>query len=579
LTGSSGFLDYYHQTLRDWVTGADIPPDIKEQFVFESLVKQQAGREVYFVTRIADGKRAVLRVTAEGQAEDIRAEKEILNRLHHPAIPRLLGAWEHQGRGYLARECFEGEDLYSFVRRHGPMSFEQLTDTALALCDVLTYLHGQTPAVIHRDIKPENIIRTSEKDIRLIDFGIARTFREDTDTDTQVIGTKPYMAPEQFGSEQSDNRADIYALGMVMLFLATGKPDRLLLKTAYPYKSLIPVIEKCIRKDRDQRFSTAAQLKRRILWVRRGMTRKALWAAGLALLLVGAFITGLTLGQRQGFKQGVTSILDTPAVINRPFTREQLNEPISFQSEYLNLAVRNILNKTGDNRPILRTEVNSRIDDLRVYGTYILHPDIAEELYKTHLGRDSVRYTTGSGFWIDGRGDISTLDEIPNMYYLRALELTSQHIADLAPLAGMKLTRLNLANNFVGSLLPIKDMVSLTALDVCQNPLRDLWPISRLLSLRELDISQTQVRDLAPLKDLTRLETLSLVYCDVQDISVLAGLNNLKEVDVSHTKVTDLSPLLRKENPITVRCAGLPEKTLSAMRGNPGIILNESGQE
>ncbi|MGI6689200.1 MAG: hypothetical protein ACOX6Y_12800 [Christensenellales bacterium] len=125
MTGSSGFLDYYHQTLRDWVTGADIPPDIKEQFVFESLVKQQAGREVYFVTRIADGKRAVLRVTAEGQAEDIRAEKEILNRLHHPAIPRLLGAWEHQGRGYLARECFEGEDLYSFVRRHGPMSFEQ----------------------------------------------------------------------------------------------------------------------------------------------------------------------------------------------------------------------------------------------------------------------------------------------------------------------------------------------------------------------------------------------------------------------------------------------------------------------
>ncbi|MGI6689201.1 MAG: serine/threonine protein kinase [Christensenellales bacterium] len=105
---------------------------------------------------------------------------------------------------------------------------------------MLTYLHGQTPAVIHRDIKPENIIRTSEKDIRLIDFGIARTFREDTDTDTQVIGTKPYMAPEQFGSEQSDNRADIYALGMVMLFLATGKPDRLLLKTAYPYKSADP---------------------------------------------------------------------------------------------------------------------------------------------------------------------------------------------------------------------------------------------------------------------------------------------------------------------------------------------------
>lgn len=575
MSESSGFLDYYHQTLKAWVTDANIPPEIKEQFVFESLVKQQAGREVYFVTRISDGKRAVLRVTEEGQAEDIRTERDILQRLDHHAIPKLLGAWEYQGRGYLARECFEGEDLYNYVRKHGPLSFEHLTTIALILCDILTYLHGQTPAIIHRDIKPENIIRTSEKDIRLIDFGIARLFREDTDTDTQVIGTRPYMAPEQFGSEQSDNRADIYSLGMVMLFLATGKPDKQLLKTAYPYKQLIPIIEKCIRKDRDQRFRTAAQLKRHILWVRRGMTGKVLKAAGLILLLAGTFVAALTLGQGQGFKQGVTSVLDTPAVINRPFTQEELIQPVSFDSEYLNLAVRNILNKPG-NETIYRTDVNSRIDDLRIYGTYILHPDIAEELHKTHLGRDSVRYTAGSGIWIDARGDISTLNDIPNMYYLRTLELTSQHIADLSPLAGMKLNRLNLANNFVGNLLPLKDMVSLTSLDVCQNPLRDLWPISRLLSLQALDISQTQVTDLTPLKDLTKLETLSLVYCDVQDISVLAGLPNLKEVDLSYTKVTDLSPLLR-QGPITVHCAGLPEKTLSAVRGNLGIILKEDG--
>lgn len=579
MSKSSGFLDYYQQTLREWVTGADIPPDIKEQFVFESLVKQQEGREMYFVTRVSDGKRAVLRVTEEGKAEDIRAEKEILQRLNHPAIPKLMGAWEHRGRGYLARECFEGEDLYSFVRKHGPMSFEQLTGTALALCDILTYLHEQAPPVIHRDIKPENIILTSEREIRLIDFGIARTFREDTTTDTLVIGTKPYMAPEQFGSEQSDNRADIYALGMVMLFLAAGKPDRQLLKTACPYKALVPVIEKCIRKDRDQRFQTAAQLKRRILWARRGMTRKTLLLAGLVLLLAGTLALGLTLGKKQGFEQGVASILDTPAVINRPFTPEELNEPLSFESEYLNLAVRNILNKAGDDKTIYRYEVNSRIDDLRVYGTYILHPDITDGFFKTHLDKNNVRYTTGSGIWIDARGDISALDEIPNMYYLRTLELTSQFISDLSPLAGMKLTRLNLANNFVGNLLPLKDMVSLTALDVCQNPLRDLRPISRLLSLKTLDISQTQVTDLAPIKDLTKLETLALAYCDVRDLSVLAGLPNLKEVDLSHTGVTDLSPLLRGEKPITVHCAGLPEKVLSAVRGNPGIILNETGAQ
>ena len=165
------------------------------------------------------------------------------------------------------------------------------------------------------------------------------------------------------------------------------------------------------------------------------------------------------------------------------------------------------------------------------------------------------------------------------MYYLRTLELTSQYIADLSPLAGMKLSRLNLANNFIGNLLPLKDMVSLTALDICQNPVRDLWPISRLLSLQALDISHTQVTDLSPLKDLTRLETLSLAYCDVQDIAVLSGLPNLKEVDVSHTKVTDLSPLLRQDQPITVYCAGLEDGVMKLVRNNPGIILTDGNTQ
>jgi serine/threonine protein kinase len=574
LSESSGFLDYYHQTLRDWVSDADIPPDIKEQYTFDSLIKQQAGREVYFVTRKQDHARAVLRITEKGKAEDILAERDILQRLYHPAIPKLMGAWEYRDRGYLIRECFEGEDLFSHVRKHGPMDFDSVLDTALSLCDVLTYLHGQSPAVIHRDIKPENIIRTPQREIRLIDFGIARTFRDNTTTDTVVIGTKPYMAPEQFGSEQSDNRADIYALGMVMLFLATGKPDRLLLKTAYPYKSLVPIIEKCIRKDRDQRYRTAAQLKRRLLWVRRKMTRKTLKVAALVLLVAGSLIWGLDLGKKQGFKEGIDSILDTPAFVKQPFTLEELTEPVTFESMYLNLAVRNILNKDL-NQTILRTEVTSRIDDLRIYGTFIVHPDVAGELHKTHLDKGGVRYTSDSGGWIDHRGDIVSLEEIPNMYYLRTLELTSQHIADLSPLEGMKLTRLNLANNFVGNLLPLKDMKSLTSLDLCQNPLKDLWPISRLLSLKSLDISQTQVSDLTPLKDLTALETLSLVYCDVEDISVLAELPHLKEVDVSFTKVQDLSPLLREKNPITVRCAGLSKEVLEAVRNNPGVILIE----
>jgi serine/threonine protein kinase len=277
----SDFLLSYDETLRQEVSVSDMPPGLTEWFAFDSCVKQRDGRAVYFVAQKSDGRRAVLRVTdtpavptvpstpaesSRNSEDNAAAEGAILARLKHPAIPRVLGTWEYGGRGYLAREYFEGDDLGTLVRRHGPLSRERLLDIALQLCDILIYIHRQNPAVIHRDIKPENIILSDENSVKLIDFGIARDFKPEVGVngDTPVAGTRPYMAPEQFGSEQTDGRADIYALSVVMIYMATGKPDKTGLRASYPYRELIPLIEKGIRKDRDQRFRTAAQLKRRI---------------------------------------------------------------------------------------------------------------------------------------------------------------------------------------------------------------------------------------------------------------------------------------------------------------------------
>ncbi|NLJ70052.1 MAG: protein kinase [Clostridiaceae bacterium] len=572
----SEFLQSYSEKLQQEIADADMPLELTEGFFFDSLIKQNDEKEVYFITRKSDGLRAVLRITSTESSEDAAAESMILAKLDHPAIPKTLGAWEHNGRSFMVREYFEGDDLSAFIRKYGTLNRETLFEIILQLCEILIYIHGQNPAVIHRDIKPENIIVTDKSEVKLIDFGIARDFKTETDSDqdTYIAGTRAYMAPEQFGSEQTDHRADIYSLGMVMIFLATGKTRKQNLKAIYPYKELVSIIEKCIKKDRDQRFKTVTQLRSRILWVRRRLTKKILIIAGMCALVTAAFLFGLFIGKKQGFQNGVDFIMDIPAEKNSPFTEEELLEPITFDSEYLDLAVRNILNKQqGD--VIYRTEVNSRIDELRIYGTYILHPDLEDELLKTHVDKGTVNYTTDTGFWIDMRGDISSLSDIPNMYYLRNLTLTSQSISDLSPLSGMKLENVNLSDNFVGNLLPLKDMVTLLELDVCQNPLSDLTPISRLFSLETLDISQTQVTDLTPLAELTKLQTLKLEYCDIEDIGVLARLPNLREVDVSNTLITDLSPLIRPFNPITVRCAGLPQSVVDAVRDNPGIVLVE----
>ncbi|HHW93210.1 MAG TPA: protein kinase [Clostridiaceae bacterium] len=574
----ANFLQSYNEALQQEIAGADLPFGLKEQFTFDSLEKRQSGREVYFVTRKWDGKRAVLRITSQGCGDNAIAEATILSKLDHPAIPKTFGVWEHNGRGFIVREYFEGDDLSTYVRKRGPLSFEMLTDVALRLCDILSYIHGQSPTVIHRDIKPENIIISGRNDVKLIDFGIARDFRQETSSaeyarDTQVAGTRPYMPPEQFGSEQSDNRTDLYALGVVMIFMATGKPDRMNLKSVYPYKGLIPIIEKCIRKDRDLRYKTAAQLKKHILWVRRRLTRKILLCVLLCAGLAVSFLIGLFVGRTQGFHSGIASIMDSPTARNQPFTQEELDQPVTFSSSYIEMAVRLVLNK-DESATILRREITSRMQDICIYGTYIIHPSLDVSLIKMHLGKGTVQYRTDDGFRPD-RGDISSLEDIPNMYYLQNLTLTSQSISDLSPLTGMKLKTINLSDNYVGNLLPLKDMVMLQELDLCQNPLKDLTPLSRLLSLESLDISQTQVTNLKPLAELTKLETLKLAYCGVKEIGVLAGLSSLREVDLSHTLVTDLSPLIREDDPITVYCSGLRDEVIGAVRDNPGIVLIE----
>jgi hypothetical protein len=574
LSDISEFLRSYGEALRQEIAGADMPPELMERFAFDSLVKRQDGRELYFVTRKSDGARAVLRVTGAESGENAAAESAVLAKLDHPAIPKALGLWERNGRCYLVREYFEGDDLSTYIRKHGTLPREQLLDLTLQLCGVLTYIHSQSPAVIHRDIKPENIILSGRNGVKLIDFGIARDFRQEAEKDTQVAGTRPYMAPEQFGSEQTDNRADIYSLGVVMICMATGKTDKADLRTACPYKELTPVIEKCIKKDRDQRYKTAAGLKRRILWVRRKLTQKLLLCTGVCVLAAAAFLTGSSIGREQGFTRGVNAMMDVPAEKNRPFTPDELNEPVTFDNWYLDRAVRLALNKS-ETDTIYRVEVLNYIADIRIYGTYILHPSFDIGLIKTHMGKGITAYTTDDGFRVDARGDISALEDIPGIYYLRTLSLTSQNISDLSLLAGMKLEKINLADNFVGNLLPLKDMVTLRELDVCQNPLKDLTPISRLLSLDALDISQTQVTDLRPLAGLAELETLSLAYCGVKDIRVLAKLPALREVDLSNTLVTDLSPLIRPDNPITVRCAGLPQAVVDKVRGKAGIVVIE----
>lgn len=125
-----------------------------------------------------------------------------------------------------------------------------------SICDALTVIHSY--GIVHRDIKPENVMITDNGTIKLIDFDAARLFKNGQSKDTRIMGTAGYAAPEQLGLAQSDERTDIFALGVLMNVMLTGEhPSKKLYKG-----KMTKIIEKCIQLDPQKRYTTAAELKK-----------------------------------------------------------------------------------------------------------------------------------------------------------------------------------------------------------------------------------------------------------------------------------------------------------------------------
>ncbi len=161
---------------------------------------------------------------AQTQAR-FQQEAVMLGRLAHPNLPHIYDSFSEQGRSYLVMDFINGKTLYQMMREVNsqPMPAKQLVHYGIQLCDVLGYLHQQQPAIIFRDVKPTNIMVTANGHVFLIDFGIARFFKEEQALDTVFLGSPGYAAPEQHGTEQSSPRTDIYGLGATFHYCLTGR--------------------------------------------------------------------------------------------------------------------------------------------------------------------------------------------------------------------------------------------------------------------------------------------------------------------------------------------------------------------
>ncbi|NLX64077.1 MAG: serine/threonine protein kinase [Clostridiaceae bacterium] len=149
-------------------------------------------------------------------------EIDILKNLSHPMLPRIADLTEDEDNYYIVMDYIPGSNLLKVLEYQGKIPEKTLLKWTRDLLDVLKYLHSRNPPIIYGDLKPANLIVDDIGQLRLVDFGAARYYTKEKTEDTVYIGTQGYAAPEQYGVGQTDQRTDLYSLGMTIFHLATG---------------------------------------------------------------------------------------------------------------------------------------------------------------------------------------------------------------------------------------------------------------------------------------------------------------------------------------------------------------------
>ena len=173
-----------------------------------------------------------------------------------PFIPVIYECIKNDKELIIIEEYLNGQNLEEMLVGQN-LSEKEAVFIISQLCDALKPLHNAEPPIICRDLKAANVMITMDKEVKIIDFDIARTYQKGQHCDTEMMGTKEYAAPEQYGFRQTDARTDIYAMGVLLNYIISGK---------YPVEEIVngklgDIIGKCLEMNPDDRYQSVEELK------------------------------------------------------------------------------------------------------------------------------------------------------------------------------------------------------------------------------------------------------------------------------------------------------------------------------
>jgi serine/threonine protein kinase len=219
-----------------------------EKFQLVCALKEGHKSDILHLRHLSTGRDIIKRIQT-GNAQIY----EILRGIRHTNIPRIYEVVSNDKQTIILEEFIIGEAVSARLEEN--LFSEKETRVIIRqLCDALSAIHAL--GIIHRDLKPEHLIIDNDGIVKLIDYDAARLYKQYKTADTQIIGTTGYAAPEQFGIAQSDERTDIFSLGIMINVMLVGSHPS---KELYRGK-LSKIIKKCTQVDPNKRYRNVLDL-------------------------------------------------------------------------------------------------------------------------------------------------------------------------------------------------------------------------------------------------------------------------------------------------------------------------------
>ena len=480
-----------------------LPEDMQEHWTVYECLKESEDSSTFLVKETATGILCVLKWGRNRQAEFLRNEMEIMEKMADrklSGIPKTYRIFEENGEVYLVREYIEGMSLAQMVLQKGGISEAEICRISRKICQTAEQFQNPDEPMIHRDIKPENIVVTPGGEVVFIDFGTMRSYKKDGSRDTFVVGTRGTAAPEQYGYTQTDQRTDVYAIGQTMLYMVSESYEMNQLSECAVSRRMKKIIEKACSFEPDKRYGDAAQLRRAVEKCQANNRKKVYKKAGAVFGLIAAGYI-LAIFSPDG------TVIENKRIetAEQSAAEEQIQAEITFREELIEEAVRKELGLSKTDK--ITASMLEDVRKLRIVGKEIL---------------DDEDTFWGEGHHVDGkdssfgsvRGNITDLSDLAQMVNLEELALCNQKIEDISGLKELPLKKLYLSKNMITDFSVLLNLIDLDTLCIMENPAENLSVIGECTGILRLNIQGMNLTDIDFLKN------LSLDYLDMSNVEV-----------------------------------------------------------